>query len=49
MGEWYTVVDSDYPLQQGDVLYNCPVFFPDPSIDYTNLSDPCYFKIYNGI
>jgi hypothetical protein len=28
---WYTIVDGD-ELEQGDILYDCPVFIPDPEL-----------------
>lgn len=43
---WYTFIDAMEPLSQGDVLFNCPVFFPDPNVDYTKLSDPAKITMY---
>ena len=43
---WYTFVDTMEPLAQGDVLFTCPVFFPDPNVDYTKLSDPAKITMY---
>ncbi|WIV18977.1 hypothetical protein QPK24_22090 [Paenibacillus polygoni] len=40
MSNWFEFVAPDSTLQQGDILYECPVFFPDPKIDYTQLADP---------
>lgn len=40
MSSWYKTVNSTDPLMQGDILYKCPVFFPDPKINYSELSDP---------
>lgn len=40
MSSWFDFVDPSCPLSQGDILYACPVFFPDPKEDYTKLEDP---------
>lgn len=37
---WYTFVNEKESLVQGDVLFECPVFFPDPKINYMNLNNP---------
>ncbi|PAK51403.1 hypothetical protein [Paenibacillus sp. 7541] len=40
MSGWFDFVPPGSMLQQGDILYECPVFFPNPDIDYRTLSDP---------
>jgi hypothetical protein len=44
MSVWYEFVDPSTPLLQGDILFRCPVFFPDPKIDYSKLNDPASVK-----
>ncbi|MEO2261161.1 hypothetical protein ABGV43_30085 [Paenibacillus amylolyticus] len=44
MGKWYDFVAPHSDLQQGDILFECPVFFPDPKVDYSKLEDPAKLK-----
>ena len=41
MGIWFEYVASDYTtLSQGDILLDCPVFFPAAEVDYTTMDNP---------
>ncbi|GIP58680.1 hypothetical protein [Paenibacillus woosongensis] len=40
MNGWFQFVSPESNLQQGDILFQCPVFFPNPEIDYAQLSNP---------
>jgi hypothetical protein len=44
MSGWFEFVSPESNLNQGDILYECPVFFPDPEINYMELADPAEVK-----
>lgn len=45
MNSWYETVNYDEPLMQGDILFRCPVLFPDKEANYAELSDPAEIEI----
>lgn len=40
MNDWYTVINPGSSVCQGEIIFKCPVLFPDPEIDYTTLTNP---------
>lgn len=36
---WYSPINPDKPISQGDIFFNCPVFIPAPDYNFTDLKN----------
>jgi hypothetical protein len=46
--KWYEEISPSSLITQGDILFGCPVFYPKPTFDFTNLSNLSNIELEHG-